>query len=83
MGAGVIQCAPLEKSSTAILIAASAFSPDILRISGMTSSIAEFKVPILLPPMLPDVSTTKNSVIVLRATSTAFSYMLFMFIPSD
>ena len=61
MGAGVIQCAPLEKSSTAILIAASAFSPDILRISGMTSSIAEFKVPILLPPMLPDVSTTKKA----------------------
>ena len=75
IGAGVIHLVPLENSSTAILIAASAFSPDIFRISGITSSMAELSVPIFEPSILPEASTTKKSVIVLRETSTAPSYI--------
>ena len=71
IGSSYIHSQPPENFRTASLISASA--PPIPLISGISSSITEFTVPILLPPMLPEQSIRKNSTIDFLAISSASS----------
>ena len=70
-GASYIHSQPPENFRTASLISASA--PPISLISGISSSITEFTVPILLPLMLPEQSITKKSTMDFLAISSALS----------
>ena len=67
------QLQPLENSSAATLISASGFDSEMSLSIGSTLITASFTAPILLPAILPEVSITKKSVIVLLGTLSTSS----------